>query len=170
MNDTTASTGEATKELDGLLALAEGVTNNIDALSKTLDRFRNQIVIQFFTVYVFLFAAFFVFMPEGRSIFFPYIGDSNIYRTLFLIGMIFGLFFLLSFLYFILIKSRTISSIKRELDVEYDVHERLLSLIDQQMRMVRMSMVSRALVEMRVRRLDRRRPRRSLISAFLPKL
>lgn len=161
MDNSSASAGyyrgydahQVVQELEGLLNLAEASVHSIDKLMHALARAKASFYIACIAFYVVLVSIAGFIWGGYRS------GDviSSLSITAAVCGL--GIIFCLAMLWYVRVRLSYQRALKRELSVELDVRERLVSLIHEQLQRVvfedSISAVTRAMFEIRIRRLDR---------------
>lgn len=145
---------QVVKELEDLIILAESSTSTIDTLFTDLDKCRSRKLMYYNSCFIsILFEVILVKILVDIN----FIGkNSELYILLFTI-----LFFILLIACFMANKSLSMKAkrIYREIKIEQDVHNKLISIIEDQLRRIKMydclSQVALATMEIRIRRLDR---------------
>lgn len=147
------SQNQQVSELEGLLQLAEQSSTKIDQLNTAIARIRQRIIIATMVAYL----AF-----SGLALGAPYleevsksISSTSYAKALLVILAITCTIFAVVLLF---INFSQLRVLKRVFRVEKDIHDRLILMVDEQLRRLNsntLTAVARATIEIRVRRLDR---------------
>jgi hypothetical protein len=142
-------------ELEELVSLAEQSTNQIDDISTAIAVSEMRLIWPGLVCFVSLIIS--AFVIDNIQFLFGVQGDERLLIKLFLFLVMFSLVTSVGFLFKIRITE--IKRMRRDLLLERDISGRLLSLIEEQIRRVRienkLSPVTLATFEIRTRRLDR---------------
>ncbi|QOD82209.1 hypothetical protein [Chromobacterium haemolyticum] len=142
------------KELEDLISMAEVVAQKIDMLTELAAKHKSQVLIQTTIAYIITTSSVFgYYLIQKQDIF-------STFANLILVTIFSIAFILFSFV--MRGRLQIISGIRSELRVEHQVQNSLISLIDQQVKRVLndISPVDFALMEIRIRRLERPNPQK----------
>ncbi|MBP2841201.1 hypothetical protein [Pseudomonas sp. PNP] len=142
------------QELESLIDLAEKCVDKIDYLTASIEKLRVNLTLVFTIPGVFLSGVLGFLTGTGGSLPTPFVDSQIIMLCLFaFLALASGMFW-----FFVQTQSRR-RSLLRELDVERNVHERLITLIHEQTQRVKhrglVSPVTYAMLQIRERRLMR---------------
>lgn len=138
-------------ELEALISMAEEVAGKIDALTEIIAKHRSQTLSQTLFIYGTIFGS-----ATGYFLLKDITSGSRF--IVLLLGAVLTVVFA-AFIRTLYGRQQVLSRIRRELMIEYQIQDNLISLIDQQIKRVTddVSPVHLALFDIRVRRLERRR-------------
>ena len=143
------------RELEELMELAEASTANVDRLSDSVDRSKNQSWLA--VIFISFLSA--VLAGSATLIQTKNIQFDTVSQYVLVASLLLSLVFLISFSITIVNRTSRIKRLKRDLMVETDIHHRLLSMIDQQLQRVvhggNYSPVHLAIIDIKVRRMMR---------------
>lgn len=152
-NSSSDNLSSVIKELDDLINLAEGSAKNVDHLQGTKEKYRFRSMLSLATGYGLLALSFLIYTNPS------YVFKGDIPVFLEITPVIIGLFIFMGLFYWSFIMITKSRKIIGNLRVEHDIHERLLSMIDDQFKRAKLygvlSPVSEATMEIRIRRLNR---------------
>lgn len=154
MNKSEPVMSDVEKELDELIQLAEQSAKKLDELNDLIAKYQNRWLYQAIAVYLTICGSVGGLLALWRQ--------SNSANTPFVLGLLVVFTVFVGLLWILTFSRKTVvSKARREIRVEWDVLDSIISLIDQQQkRMViykNISPVTRAIFDIRIRRLFRSR-------------
>lgn len=140
-------------ELEGLVKLAEESSAEVDRIKNAVDKIRTNGIVSIGSIYLVVSGLSYLSLQLTNSV--PPKSDP----VLSVVGVAVGVLVGAAFLYLFANKMARYKALKQSLKVEREIHDRLVVMVDEQMRRIKnefgVSPVILATLEMRIRRLDR---------------